>query len=102
MKRGPDIDHATIEPAPAKRRRGAQPGNRLALKHGRYGGEFTAFKARVRTLVRDVNATLAQLKAARRAKAAGAVTRNPEYDGRITVPALEPQRPETLVREDPS
>jgi hypothetical protein len=48
-----------------RRRRGAQPGNRLALKHGAYGGEMLAFKARARALIREVNATLAQLKAAR-------------------------------------
>jgi hypothetical protein len=84
---------------PLRRRRGAQPGNRLALKHGAYGGEMIAFKARTRALIRQVNATLAQLKAARRAERAAA--RNPEYDAGITIPALEPQRRETLVREDP-
>lgn len=98
MKDAPDIECITIEPPRPRRRRGAQPGNRLALKHGAYGAEMTAFKARARALIRTVNATLAQFKAARRVERAAA--RNPEYDRGITVPALESQRLETLVRED--
>jgi hypothetical protein len=65
MKDTPDIDAQ-----PARRRRGAQPGNKLALKHGGYGGEMLAFKARTRALIREVHGTLAALKAARRAAGA--------------------------------
>jgi hypothetical protein len=68
MKHAPDIERGT-GPEPPRRRRGAQPGNRLAFKHGRYRGEMIVFKARVRTLMREINATLAQVKAERRANA---------------------------------
>ena len=32
---------------------GARPGNRNALKHGRYGRELTEFRRAVRELLRD-------------------------------------------------
>jgi hypothetical protein len=54
----PTSPHRTGAP-PAKRQRGAQPGNRLALKHGARAREINALKARVRAIVREANVALA-------------------------------------------
>ena len=68
------------QPLP-KRRRGAQPGNRLAFKHGARTREsiatfaaFGAMRARIRAEMRRTLATVAALRAAERNGAANAST----------------------------
>jgi len=59
----PPLASLAGEESPAKRRRGAQPGNRLALKHGARAREINALKARVRAIVREANVALAAYRA---------------------------------------
>jgi hypothetical protein len=61
----PNVEPSGFEAAGPKRRRGAQPGNRLAQTHGGRARELNALKARVRTIVREANAALAALRASR-------------------------------------
>ena len=51
-------------PGAAKRRRGAQPGNRLAQTHGARSREMNALRLWARALIRGANAALAAHKAA--------------------------------------
>ena len=55
----PPLASLAGEESPAKRRRGAQPGNRLAQTHGRRARELKALKARVRAIIREANVALA-------------------------------------------